>query len=41
MPYNELVPDHMNDYFNLAFSNTNKTKLIMFQYKIFTWHSFY
>ena len=35
---NGLTPDHMNHYFNLAFSNTKKTKLhvIMFQYKIFT-----
>ena len=33
---NGLLPDHMNDYFNLAFSNTKKTKLIMFPYKNFT-----
>ena len=31
---NGLPPDHINDYFNLAFSNTKETKLIMFQYKI-------
>ena len=29
---NGLPPDH--DYFNLAFSSTKETKLIMFQYKI-------
>ena len=33
---NGLLPDHMNNYFNLTFSNTKTTKLIMFQYKIFT-----
>ena len=31
---NGLPPDHINDYFNLAFSSTKETKLIMFQYKI-------
>ena len=29
-----LAPDHVNDYFNLAFSSRKETKLIMFQYKI-------
>ena len=31
---NGLPPDHINFYFNLAFSITKETKLIMFQYKI-------
>ena len=31
---NGLPPDPTNDYFNLAFSSTKETKLIMFQYKI-------
>ena len=31
---NGLPPDHICDYFNLAFSSTKETKLIMFQYKI-------
>ena len=31
---NGLPPDRINDYFNLAFSSTKETKLIMFQYKI-------
>ena len=31
---NGLPLDHINDYFNLAFSSTKETKLIMFQYKI-------
>ena len=31
---NGLPPDHINDYFHLAFSNTKETKLIMLQYKI-------
>ena len=31
---NGLPSDHINDYFNLAFSSTKETKLIMFQYKI-------
>ena len=31
---NGLPPDHINDYFNLAFSGTKKTKLITFQHKI-------
>ena len=31
---NGLPPDHINDYFNLAFSGMKETKLIMFQYKI-------
>ena len=29
-----LPPDHINDYFHLAFSNTKETKLIMLQDKI-------
>ena len=31
---NGFPPDHINDYFNLAFSSMKETKLIMFQYKI-------
>ena len=31
---NGLPPDHINDYFYLAFSSMKETKLIMFQYKI-------
>ena len=31
---NGLPPDHINFYFNLAFSITKGTKLIVFQYKI-------
>ena len=31
---NGLPPDHINVYFNLAFSITKEKKLIMFQYKI-------
>ena len=31
---NGLPPDHINDYFNLAFCSTKETKLIMYQYKI-------
>ena len=33
---NGLPPDHIHSYFNFAFFCTKETKLIMFQYKIFT-----